>query len=84
LLSSLFGSVLGYFLGFSIGGTTVLATMFASASYIAVPAAMRITVPEANPTLSLTSSLGVTLPFNLIFGITIYYHLTQFIYKIGM
>ena len=84
LLSSLFGSVLGYGLGSSIGGATVLATMFASASYIAVPAAMRITVPEANPTLSLTSSLGVTLPFNLIFGITIYYHLTQFIYKIGM
>ena len=40
-----------------------------SASYIAVPAAMRVALPEANPSVYLTLSLGVTFPFNLIIGI---------------
>jgi hypothetical protein len=44
----------------------------ASASYIAVPAAMRMTVPEANPSLYISTSLGVTFPFNIIVGIPIY------------
>ena len=69
------GTFLGSILGLSVGGTTILATLFASASYIAVPAAMRVSVPEANPTLSLTASLGITFPFNIIVGIPIYYWL---------
>lgn len=67
------GTFIGSALGLSVGGTTILATLFASASYIAVPAAMRVSVPEANPTLSLTASLGITFPFNIILGIPIYY-----------
>ena len=39
----------------------------------AAPAAMRVAVPEANPSLSLTASLGVTFPFNIFIGIPIYY-----------
>lgn len=73
LFSALIGTGLGLALGLSVGGTTVLATMAASASYIAVPAAMRISVPEANPTLSLAGSLGITFPFNVLVGIPIYY-----------
>ncbi len=73
LFSALVGTGLGLALGLSVGGTTVLATMAASASYIAVPAAMRISVPEANPTLSLAGSLGITFPFNVLVGIPIYY-----------
>ena len=75
LFSALVGTGLGWALGLSIGGTAMLATLAASASYIAVPAAMRISVPEANPTLSLAASLGITFPFNVLVGIPIYHAL---------
>lgn len=60
-------------LGLSLGGTVLMATLAASASYIAVPAAFRLIVPQANPTLSLTASLGVTFPFNILAGIPLYH-----------
>lgn len=75
LFSALVGTGLGWALGLSIGGTVILATLAASASYIAVPAAMRISVPEANPTLSLAAALGITFPFNVLLGIPIYHAL---------
>jgi hypothetical protein len=78
LVSSLVGALLGCLLGLSTGGTAILATLAASASYIAVPAAMRISLPEANPTLSLTASLGITFPFNILIGIPCYYQLAVF------
>ncbi|MFN3937086.1 MAG: sodium-dependent bicarbonate transport family permease [Gemmobacter sp.] len=56
-------------LGLSAGGTALLMVLAASASYIAVPAAMRVALPEANPAIYVTLSLGVTFPFNLTFGI---------------
>jgi len=76
LFSSLFGIGLGLLFGLSVGGTAMLATLAASASYIAVPAAMRISVPEANPSLSLTASLGITFPFNVLVGIYLYYRMS--------
>lgn len=72
LLSAFLGGWLGFFLSLSIGGTAMLATLAASASYIAVPAAMRISVPEANPSLSLTASLGLSFPFNVLLGVPLY------------
>lgn len=69
----LVGASLGLALGLSPGGTTLLATLAGSASYIAAPAAMRTAVPEANPALSLTASLAITFPFNLIAGIPLYH-----------
>ena len=77
LFSALVGTGLGLALGLSVGGTAMLATLAASASYIAVPAAMRISVPEANPTLSLTASLGITFPFNVLAGIPLYHALAE-------
>ena len=59
-------------LGLSTGGTVLFMTLAASASYIAVPAAMRVALPEANPSIYLTLSLGVTFPFNLTLGIPFY------------
>ncbi|NNU79167.1 sodium-dependent bicarbonate transport family permease [Halovulum dunhuangense] len=59
-------------LGLSAGGAALLVTLAASSSYIAVPAAMRVALPEANPSIYLTLSLGVTFPFNLTVGIPIY------------
>ena len=67
------GAWAGLALGFTTGGATLLATLAASASYIAAPAAMRIAIPEANPALSLTAVLGITFPFNITVGIPLYH-----------
>ena len=77
------GAGLGWMLGLSLGGTVILATLAASASYIAVPAAMRLAVPEANPSLSLAASLGVTFPFNIMVGIPLYHALARLLYSAG-
>ena len=69
LISSVGGVLIGAWLGLSLGGATLLAVLYASASYIAAPAAMRIAIPEANPALSIGASLGVTFPFNVIVGV---------------
>ena len=66
------GTAVGWMLGLSTGGVAVLATLAASASYIAAPTAMRIAVPQANAALSITIALGITFPFNLVVGIPAY------------
>ncbi|MCU0869218.1 MAG: sodium-dependent bicarbonate transport family permease [Burkholderiales bacterium] len=66
------GILVGRTVGLSAGGSMLLGTLAGSASYIAAPAAMRIAVPEANPSLSLAAALGVTFPFNVIVGIPLY------------
>lgn len=75
IVSAMFGIGCGLALGLSPGGTALLATLAASASYIAVPATMRLAVPEANPALSLAAVLGVTFPFNIVAGIPFYHWL---------
>lgn len=76
LVSACIGISIGHYaLGFGVGGTTLVAVLAASASYIAVPPAMRLAVPEANPSLYLTLSLGITFPFNVVVGIPIYHRL---------
>lgn len=83
IFSATLGTVTGWMLGFSVGGTFLLATLFASASYIAAPAAMRIAVPEANPALSIGASLGMTFPFNIFLGIPLYLWMARFIHQGG-
>ena len=58
--------------GLSAGDASLLMILAASASYIAVPAALRYTIPEANPSLYFGMSLGVTFPLNILFGIPLY------------
>lgn len=77
------GLVTGMLLGLSVGGVTLLATLYASASYIAAPAAMRIAVPQANPALSIGAALGITFPFNLVVGIPLYHRLAQYLHHAG-
>lgn len=72
LAGSMIGLALGLMIGLSTGGVVLLMVLAASASYIAVPAAMRVALPEANPAIYLTLSLGVTFPFNLTLGIPLY------------
>ena len=78
LIGGTIGTLIGHYaLGFGIGGTTLVAVLAASASYIAVPPAMRLAVPEANPSLYLTLSLGVTFPFNVLFGIPLFHKFAE-------
>jgi len=72
LIGSIFGLVAALIIGLTAGGAALLMTLSASASYIAVPAAMRVALPEARPSIYLTLSLGITFPFNLTIGIPFY------------
>lgn len=83
LIGGVLGTLLGWGLGLSVGGTMLLSILYASASYIAAPAAMRIAVPEANPALSIGASLGITFPFNIFVGIPIYYWMATFLHHTG-
>ena len=83
LVAAGLGLVTGLLLGLSLGGVTLLATLYASASYIAAPAAMRIAVPQANPALSIGAALGITFPFNLLVGIPLYHRLAQYLHQTG-
>lgn len=64
-------------IGMSPGGSMILGVLCASASYIAAPAAVRLALPAANPGITLTTSLGITFPFNLIIGIPLYWWMAQ-------
>ena len=77
VLAGTLGVAAGILIGMSVGGATMLAVLCASASYIAAPAAVGIALPKANLGLALTSSLGITFPFNLIIGIPLYLTLAQ-------
>ena len=80
VLSGCMGVLIGhYILGFGVGGATLVGVLAASASYIAVPPAMRMAIPEANPSIYLTLALGVTFPFNVVFGIPLYYGFASFL-----
>lgn len=84
LAAGALGLITGQLLGLSVGGITLLATLYASASYIAAPAAMRIAVPAANPALSIGAALGITFPFNLIVGIPLFHMLAQTLHHPGV
>ena len=77
LFAGALGVIGGDLAGLSVGGATILGVLSASASYIAAPAAVGIALPEANPSLSITASLGVTFPLNLTLGIPFYYWLAS-------
>jgi uncharacterized protein len=72
---------MGGLAGLSVGGAAVLGAMVSSASYIAAPAAVRIALPEANPTYYLTASLGITFPFNLTLGIPLYFMAAEWLVR---
>lgn len=84
ILMPLFNAGLALFLAYSvnlsIGNTLLLMVLGASASYIAVPAALRLAVPQANAGIYVPMSLAITFPFNIIIGIPLYYYLIQQLY----
>ena len=77
VLSGAIGVGAGSAIGLSVGGATALGVLCASASYIAAPAAVSVALPTASPTIALVSSIGITFPFNLIFGIPIYFRFAE-------
>jgi uncharacterized protein len=80
LINGTLGVVAGTFIGLDVASSAALGILAASASYIAVPAAMRMALPEADPGIYLAMSLGITFPFNIILGITLF---TQLATTIG-
>jgi len=72
MANAFIGIILAKIIGMGEGNALLFAVLCASASYIAVPAAMRMTVPEANPSLYVSMALAITFPFNIIVGIPIY------------
>lgn len=79
LLHGLVGVTLGHVAGLTVGGAFVFGAICASASFIDAPAACRASLPEANPGIYQTSSLGVTLPFNLLLGLPLYYEYARWL-----
>jgi hypothetical protein len=77
LVNAMFGLGISRLLGLPQGDALLFMVLCASASYIAVPAAMRMTVPEANPSLYISTALGLTFPFNVVVGIPLYLSLVQ-------
>lgn len=72
IVNAVVGLLIAKVIGMPQGDTLLFSVLCASASYIAVPAAMRLTVPEANPSLYISTALGVTFPFNIVVGIPLY------------
>lgn len=81
MVHALIGIYAGSLCGLTRGGSFVLGTLVASASYIAAPATIRLALPEANPGYYLTAALAITFPFNLTVGIPLYYALSGWFYS---
>ena len=77
LLHAALALALAALVGLPVGDTALLMVLAASASYIAVPAVVRHAIPEANPSLYVGLSLGVTFPLNILLGIPLYTGLAQ-------
>ncbi len=72
IVNAVIALLIAKLIGMPKGDALLFSVLCASASYIAVPAAMRLTVPEANPSLYISTALAVTFPFNIIVGIPMY------------
>jgi hypothetical protein len=79
IVNAVLALAVGRLLGLSEGDLLLLTVLGASASYIAVPAAMRLALPEANPSTYLPMSLAITFPFNLLIGIPVYHHVAKWL-----
>lgn len=80
VLHAVLGIGVAHLAGLSQGGAFILATLAASASYIAAPAAVRMALPEANPGFYLTCSLAITFPFNIVAGLPLYGTMAAWLY----
>ncbi|MEP2102371.1 MAG: sodium-dependent bicarbonate transport family permease [Parasphingorhabdus sp.] len=79
IINGTIGTVVGTLIGLDPGSAAILGVLCASASYIAVPAAMRLALPQADPGIYLAMSLGITFPFNILFGISLFAAIAKFL-----
>jgi hypothetical protein len=79
IVAGALGVIAGNLAGLSVGGSTILGVLAASASYIAAPAAVSLGLPKANGSLALFASIGITFPFNLLVGIPLYLEMAQWL-----
>ncbi|MBT9148225.1 MAG: hypothetical protein DDT32_01995 [Syntrophomonadaceae bacterium] len=68
-------------LGLSPGGALIFSALAAGASYVTVPAAMRVALPEANPSLYLGTAIGIVFPFNMAIGLPVYLMFAQYLVR---
>lgn len=81
VINAAIGILLAKLIGMPPGNALLFSVLCASASYIAVPAAMRLTLPEANPSLYVTTALALTFPFNIIVGIPLYLYGIEMLWR---
>ncbi|MES2981810.1 MAG: sodium-dependent bicarbonate transport family permease [Verrucomicrobiota bacterium] len=81
IAQAILGLLIAWSIGLSQGGAVIFAVLAASASYIAAPAAVRASLPNADPATYVTTSLGITFPFNLVIGIPLYLAMSQLLYS---
>ena len=75
------GVIVATILGLSVGGAVMFGLLMASASFIAAPAVLRYAIPQAKPSLYITSALGITFPFNIIVTLPIVFTLSTFLHS---
>lgn len=80
LVFGITGLLVGKMAGLSLGGILLMGVLAASSSYIAAPAAIKSAIPNANPSIYLGLSLGITFPFNLTIGLPFYFEIAKMIY----
>jgi hypothetical protein len=81
LVNAALGIGIAWLLGLSVGNALLFCVLCASASYIAVPAAMRLAIPDANPGIYVTMALGITFPINVLVGLPVYLSVIQFLWR---
>jgi hypothetical protein len=79
IMNATVGLLLTYWFHINIGDSLLLIILLASASYIAVPAAFRLAVPEADPSLYVSAALAITFPFNVVIGMPLYYYVLNYL-----
>ena len=80
LFNGTIGVLVSTALGLSVGGAVMFGLLMASASFIAAPAVLRHAIPQAKPSLYITSALGITFPFNIIVTLPILFTLSTFLH----
>ncbi|NND86763.1 MAG: sodium-dependent bicarbonate transport family permease [Nitrosopumilus sp.] len=80
LFNGIIGVLVSTALGLSIGGAVMFGLLMASASFIAAPAVLRHAIPQAKPSLYITSALGITFPFNIIVTLPILFSISTLVH----
>ncbi len=81
--NGIIGVLVATAMGLSLGGSVMFGLLLASASFIAAPAVLRHTIPQANPSLYITSALGITFPYNIIILLPIMFTISTLVHGEG-